>query len=215
MTIRKNLVGERFGRLTVIAPAEDFIRKDGRHRARWLCRCDCGNEKVVYGENLTRNVTKSCGCLQKERASETKTVHGDTDSRLYGVWCAIKRRCFNEEDPAYHRYGGRGIIMCEEWKNDYSSFREWALNHGYDINALRGECTIDRIDNDKGYYPDNCRWTDQKTQMSNVSYNHYETYNGETHTIAEWARKYNMPYSKLFQRVSYYGYTMEEALNKK
>lgn len=123
----------------------------------------------------------------------------------------MKSRCNNPNTPEYHRYGGRGITVCKEWENSYIEFRDWAYDNGYNPNLPRGVCTIDRIDNDKGYCPENCRWVSQKEQMNNVSYNHYETLNGETHTLAEWAKIYNVPYYQIINRLRN-GYDIESAL---
>ena len=213
MVNTKDLTGMKFGRLTVEKRLDDRIYKNGKAYPLWLCRCDCGNTKAVIGGNLTRGLTKSCGCLQKEKASNAKYKHGDTDSRLYNVWSAIKRRCFNSSVPEYHRYGGRGITMCEEWF-DYNTFRNWAYNSGYKSDAPRGECTIDRIDNDGNYCPENCRWVSQQEQMNNVSYNHYIACNGETHTVAEWSRIRGIPYAILLQRLNRYKMSAEKALSK-
>ena len=206
--------GDRFYKLTVVTRIEDSVSEKGRHRSRYLCKCDWGKEKIVFGENLTGGKTKSCGCFQKEQASKANTTHGDTDSRLYNVWSAMKRRCFNSEVPEYHLYGGRGITMCDDWRDNYGSFRNWAYANGYDANAKRGDCTIDRIDVNGNYEPSNCRWVSQKAQMNNVSYNHLIEYNGEKHTVAEWADIYNMPYARLSQRITKYGYSFEEAISK-
>lgn len=208
-----DLTGQKFGRLTVVSQAESVYRKNGKPRRRWNCICDCGTERTIYGESLTRGLTLSCGCLQKERASECITTHGETDSRLYGVWCAMKRRCYNPNVPEYHRYGGRGIVICDTWREDYMAFSRWARESGYDESACRGECTLDRIDNDGPYSPDNCRWVTQSEQMNNVSYNRILEYNGEVHTVAEWAKIYDMPYGKLLQRLNRYGYSIQQALN--
>lgn len=208
-----DLTGRRFGRLLVVSPAESVYRSNGKPRRRWNCVCDCGVEKIVYGENLAQGKTQSCGCIQKERAAEIRTTHGDADSRLYGVWCAMKRRCYNPNVPEYRRYGGRGIIVCDDWKNSFELFAQWAYATGYCKDAERGECTLDRIDNDGPYSPANCRWVTQREQMNNVSYNHICEYNGESHTVAEWARIYNMPYNRLLQRLIRYGYNIDKALN--
>ena len=213
MSRGKDLTGMRFGHLTVISEAECARRSNGKPRRKWNCICDCGKSVVVFGENLARGNTKSCGCFKAEIISEKLTTHGDTDSRLYNVWCAIKRRCYNSHVQEYYRYGGRGIRMCEEWRLSYESFKEWAMKNGYDPCAKRGECTIDRIDNDGNYEPENCRWVTQRDQMNNVSYNRVFTYRGETHTIAEFSRMYNIPYSRLQQRLTIYGYDIEKALN--
>ena len=211
---RRDLSGQKFGRLIVIEPAEDVICKNGKPKSRWKCVCDCGNEKIVYGENLTAGYTQSCGCIQRARASEATKTHGDSSSRLYAVWCAIKQRCMNENSKHYNKYGGRGITICDEWTNDFSLFKEWANLTGYDEHAPRGECTIDRIDNNKGYYPDNCRWVNQETQMNNVSYNRYITYQGVQYTLSELAKAHNIDAAKLRQRIDRYGYSVEKALTK-
>lgn len=208
----KDLTGMKFGKLTVLERAEDYVQPSGRHRIQYKCLCDCGNEKVILGDNLSCGYTQSCGCLQKERASEACKTHGETDTRLYGVWCAMKRRCYQTYDPKYPFYGGRGIVMCDEWRNDYIAFRDWAYAHGYDPNAPRGECTLDRIDVNGNYYPDNCRWVDMQTQMNNVRSNHTICYQNEIHTIAEWSRKLNVAYQKLYSALSKHDFDMEKAL---
>lgn len=208
-----DLTGKRFGRLIVLNRS-DVVTKDGRRRTAWNCKCDCGNTKVVLADNLKMNKTTSCGCFQKERASDALIKHGDTDSRLYNVWSAMKRRCFNKDVPEYSLYGGRGITMCDEWRDDYSSFKKWAVDNGYDYNAPRGKCTIDRIDVNGNYSPDNCRWVDQKTQMNNVTYNHIVEYKGKTYTVKELSDETGISYDKLLQRINRYGYTVEDAVEK-
>lgn len=209
----KDLTGQRFGRLTVIKRGENYITPhSGKPRARWICQCDCGNESLVLGEALTRHLVVSCGCFQKEKASAQFTTHGQTNSRLYNVWCAMKRRCYNPNVKEFPLYGGRGITMCDEWKNDYTSFAQWALSHGYDENAPRGQCTIDRIDTNGNYEPNNCRFITQQEQMNNVRYNHYLEYNNEVHTIAEWGRILNISAEKITNRINKLGWTPERAL---
>lgn len=208
-----DLTGKRFGKLTVIERASNRVGKDNRSRVYWLCRCDCGNIKTIEASCLIQGHTKSCGCLQKEASSKANSKHRATDSRLYNVWCAMKRRCTNKNVPEYPRYGGRGISVCDDWKNSFDSFRTWALSTGYNEDAPRGMCTLDRIDNDGNYCPENCRWVTQQEQMNNVCYNHRITYNGETHTIAEWSRIRNIPYSKILNRINRYKYSPEKALS--
>lgn len=207
-----DLTGKQFGRLTVIGRAEDQVAPNGRRRVMWVCKCECGNVKVVNGDNLKGGKTLSCGCLHKEIARDNMITHGDTDSRLYGVWCAIKRRCCKSYEPRYDRYGGRGIKMCDEWLNDYSAFKEWALASGYRPDAERGECTIDRIDNDGDYSPSNCRWVSMREQANNKSTNRHITFRGETHTVAEWAEILGIPYERLYQRLTRCGYDVETAI---
>ena len=165
MSALKDLTGQRFGRLVVVERAENNM-----HRKKcWKCRCDCGSEHVIEESSLRSGATKSCGCIRVESLINRSTVHGKAKSRLYNVWKDMKRRCTNPNDCAYKRYGGRGINICNEWLHEFQAFYDWAMANGYDENAPKGQCTIDRIDNDKGYSPDNCRWVDMKTQRHNRS----------------------------------------------
>ncbi len=188
MPAAKDLAGMKFGKLTVIELVKSECAPGKRKRRKWLCQCECGNEVIVVADNLLSGHTLSCGCLQKERARNCLLTHSSSNTRLYAVWCSMRARCNNPNSTYYHRYGGRGITVCQEWNESFESFQNWALTNGYDEEAKRGECTIDRIDNNQGYSPDNCRWVAQRIQMNNVSYNHRVKCNGEDHTIAEWAR---------------------------
>ena len=159
--------GERFGRLTVLRRADDYISPNGKHHVMWLCLCDCGNTKSVDVVQLVSGKTKSCGCLHSDIVSNQKTIHGGCKDRLYKVYHNMKNRCYNENSDDYKYYGGRGITICDEWLDSYLAFKDWALSHGYDESAHRGECTIDRINVDGNYCPDNCRWVDMATQSRN------------------------------------------------
>lgn len=157
-----NLRGRRFERLMAI---NDIGRTTDRH-VLWLCRCDCGNYVNVSSRDLMTGHTKSCGCLQKDIIKEKRYKHGDRDGRLYSVWKSMKKRCENPNCKSYKWYGAKGVSVCDEWHN-YSSFKKWADNNGYDENAEHGVCTIDRINPYGDYSPDNCRWISMAEQAKN------------------------------------------------
>lgn len=159
-----DLTGQRFGRLTVIRTASERT-KTGNFQ--WVCYCDCGTEVNVISNNLRNGHTKSCGCYERERISETQATHRQSHKRLYNVWSGMKQRCYNKKSKFYKDYGGRGIKVCEEWRHDYQAFHDWAYANGYDEAAPKWKCTIDRIDVDGDYHPENCRWVDMKTQRHN------------------------------------------------
>lgn len=212
----KDLTGNRYGRLVVIKEAE---RPNGiTQRHFWLCKCDCGKEKVVSSSELGAGRVKSCGCLQPEVSSKTltrlKTTHGKSGTRLYNIWSNMKIRCYNKGDKTYALYGARGIKVCDEWLNNYESFYEWAMKNGYDSTAPRGHCTLDRIDNDGDYCPENCRWATQKEQCNNTRKTRKITYNGETHTISEWAEITGTPAHTISDRLSYKKWSIEDVLFK-
>lgn len=193
-----DLTGQKFGRLTV-------IEKYGKYTpTKWLCKCECGNEYIAIGNNLKRGFTKSCGCLQKEHPNGT--THNLANTRLYNIWAGIKTRCKNPKSKAYKNYGARGITVCDEWANDFTAFHEWAMANGYQEGL-----TIDRIDANGNYEPSNCRWLTNAEQQNNRRNNHSITYNGETHTMAEWARILGINYHTLQTRL-YRGWTIEKAI---
>lgn len=190
-----NLAGRRFGRLTAIERVAST-----KAQAQWRCVCDCGKETVVRSQDLRNGHTKSCGCYGLEvSVSHTPSfsTHKESRSRLYRVWIGMKGRCNNCKNKAYSYYGGRGIKVCQEWGTSYEAFRKWALVSGYQ-DAL----TIDRIDVNGNYCPENCRWVDMKTQMNNTRANRRITQNGETRTMAEWAARTGIAYETIRYRAT-------------
>lgn len=207
-----DLSGQKFGYLTVVERDVEHRRPNGKTRTYWRCKCDCGNDVTVAADALRRGDQVSCGCYRRQSASQQFATHGKTKNRLYTVWAGIKARCYNPNTRVYPYYGGRGIQMCDEWKNDFSSFYDWMTANGYDENAKRGEFTIDRIDPNGNYSPENCRLVTQLEQMNNVRSNHIITYNDESHTIAEWSRMTGINQFKIRNRIVNLGWSVERAL---
>ena len=165
-----DLTGQKFNRLIVIQRSE---HNTNQGKPKWVCQCDCGNMVEVSSSDLKSENTKSCGCLNREVARMRWYKHGMKHSRLYYVWCAMKDRCYNPNNKRYADYGGRGITVCPEWRNDFVAFYNWALENGYDEFAPFGECTLDRANNNEGYFPFNCVWTtiaQQNRNKRNVSH---------------------------------------------
>lgn len=195
-----DLTGRRFGRLVVIS----YYGPDKRGKARWNCRCDCGRTTVTYGQALMRGTT-SCGCERIEKMVSRSTTHGAAKTRLYQIWNDIKSRTGNPNNKRYNRYGGRGIELCKEWEN-FETFQQWALENGY-----REDLTIDRIDNNKGYSPKNCRWTTKAQQNRNKGDNIILEYNGQRKILADWAKEKGLTYACLKNRIKR-GWTTEQAI---
>jgi hypothetical protein len=201
---RQDLAGCRFGRLLIKGIIKRF---DGKYQ--WECLCDCGKTTFVSSSHLLNGSTSSCGCLHKEKVKKRfysfAYKHGFHKTRLYHTWANMKRRCLKKGSENYDNYGGRGITLCKEWL-DFIPFRDWALAHGYQDNL-----TIDRINNDDGYYPENCRWVDHAVQNRNTSRNRYLTFNGETMTVMDWSKRINISYSSIQNRLSL-GWDVERVL---
>ena len=199
MSAFKDLTGQRFGRLIAIKRADQKIRG----HATWCCQCDCGRFSVVSSDKLVSGHTQSCGCFKSEVSSKTHTTHGCTGTRLYNIWSLMKKRC---DDPKNELYGGRGISVCDEWR-DFSVFKQWSQNNGYSENL-----TLDRKNPNGNYEPANCRWATNKEQQNNKRNNRSITFCGEPHTIAEWAEINGLPLQTLWNRLYTLNWPLERAL---
>lgn len=191
---RKDITGIKFGRLTAI---EVDSSKDSR-KSYWVCKCDCGKTTTVRGDMLKSGNTSSCGCLKKEIDKINLIAnhsHKMSGTRIYIEWAGLKSRCLNVNNKSYPNYGGRGIGVCKDWINSFESFMDWALSNGYD-----SDLTIDRIDNNKGYYPENCRWVDVKTQCNNRRSNILVEYHGESITLTQLSERTGLSFGMLWCR---------------
>lgn len=208
----KDITGQKFNRLTVI----ERKGHDKHKSAIWLCECICGNRIIASTNSLRRNNTKSCGCLQKEKAKNTllkfSFKHGlsrdenGKKTRLFRIWTGIKTRCLNGKVKEYPKYGGRGITICDEWLKDFKVFYDWSL-----LNNYSDDLSIDRKDNDGNYEPNNCRWTNSRVQANNRTSNSLLAFKGETKTLAEWVLEYNITYGAAFERLKR-GWSLEKSL---
>lgn len=199
------MLNMKYGKLTVIKELENH---------KCLCRCECGNLKTISIYSLRSGNTKSCGCLSKELAreriskvSEHNIKHNKSNTRLFRIWCKLRDRCNNIKNDRYKDYGGRGIKVCDEWLKDFNSFYSWSIANGY-----KEGLSIDRINVDGNYEPNNCRWVTAKEQANNRRNNHYITYNNVTHTIEEWGNILNIKGKTIQARLSR-GWSIERALN--
>lgn len=195
MPKKKDITGLRVGKLVALYFDKYDYFPSGERYEKWLCQCDCGKRLSVNKKNLLSGASKSCGCLSVESNRRRLTKHGGRNTRLYSIWCNMKGRCLNSSDSDYDRYGGRGINICNEWIDDYVVFRDWAITNGYNDSL-----TIDRVDVNKDYCPDNCRWVDMRIQANNRTNTIYIEYNGERHTCSEWADIVGISYDTLNNR---------------
>ena len=202
--------GMKFGRLTVLKREEDMIGNDGRRYVMWKCKCDCGNYALVRSSNLRRNTT-SCGCYLKEVAGKHSIVHGIGHSRLYRIYNGMKQRCGNPNFAEYKNYGGRGIKVCEEWNKSsgLKEFSEWALKNGY-----RDDLTLDRIDVNGNYSPENCRWIPLREQFKNTTRNVFVNYNGERMIISDFSRLTGIDH-RVVSRDLKKGFSIEEIIERR
>lgn len=196
MSKRIDITGIRYGRLVPLYRVEN----DKYGRSAWMCQCDCGNRKVISANDMRSGKIRSCGCLERQNRSifgtRSKRTHKMKGTRIYRIWQGAKNRVFNKNDEHWPDYGGRGITMCEEWANSFECFRDWAFSHGY-----AEDLTIDRIDVNKGYYLENCRWVTKADQQRNKRNNKYYTYNGKTQLIPAWAKEFGVTDSTIRSRI--------------
>lgn len=187
---RMDEIGKKFGRLTIIEDAEDGISPSGTHYRIVKFKCECGNIGFARLSDIKKGNTTSCGCYK----DEFFTKHGfdkktSKYKRIYNIYLYIKKRCYNRNCKSYNNYGGRGIIMCKDWFDNFLSFSTWSLNNGYSDNL-----TIDRINNNGIYEPNNCRWVDMKTQANNKRNNVHITKDGITMNLTQWCHKLGLNY---------------------
>ena len=186
MAFAKDRTGERFGRLVAVAR----VGASKSRNVRWLCRCDCGSDVTVSSSALVAGATRSCGCLRTDLASERKKTHGLSGTRAFKAWDNARRRCYQPKDKRFPKYGGRGIGMCQRWRDDFASFYE-------DMGECPPGMTIERIDVDGDYEPSNCKWADRNEQAMNRRSRVQMELNGEKLCLAEYCRRTGDSYSAL------------------
>lgn len=197
------MIGEKYNRLTIT----EYLGKDNHGKHIVKCKCDCGNENHITRYNaLKRQNTKSCGCIRKEKPSNLS--HGLRDTKLYNVWANMKQRCLNEKNPSYKYYGGRGITICDEWANDFHCFYSWAMCNGWN-----DELEVDRIDNNMGYSPENCRIVSHKQNCRNQNRTILVPYNGEQKPLIELCDQLSLSYGRISQRIYKLKMPLDKALS--
>lgn len=187
----KNLIGQKFGRLTVVSKY-DNSNDIGKKRVKWICKCDCGNISIVRSDSLELGKIRSCGCSRNNLLNH----YGLDGNRIYTIWRRMKDRCYNNKSKSFSCYGGRGIKVCDEWLTKFDNFYNWAINGGY-----KKTLTLDRIDTNDDYCPENCRWATMREQNNNRRNNHYIEYNGEKLTLTQWANRYGVNPNTLRSRL--------------
>jgi hypothetical protein len=196
-----DITGKKFGRLTVIEQGDS----NGRKGVYWNCICECGNKCTVHARALVSGHTKSCGCYNLDRISQPRT-HGLSHTNEHAIWKAMRQRCYNKKASNYYRYGGRGITICQEWGN-FENFYKWCSESGY-----KNGMTIDRIDNNDNYSPQNCRWADKITQGNNKSNNKKILYRGEMLSLSQMGRIKGIDRRTIAYRVNR-GWDAEQIVN--
>lgn len=201
------LIGSKYNRWTIL---EKYEKKKNNRQYFYKCQCDCGGIGIVSASSLRNGRSKSCGCVKNESASKRFTKHGMSRERLYHIWNSMIHRCYDKTSKSYPIYGGRGINVCKNWKDSYACFKDWSLNNGH-----QNDLTIDRINNNEGYFPENCRWITKREQSNNKRNTPMFTYNGKTQSLSFWASELGIKYSILYKRINRMGLSFEEAINHK
>lgn len=203
--VTKDLTGQVFGRWTVLG----FSHKNSQHHIFWKCQCSCGNVKDINGVSLRFGYSQSCGCLKRDITSEVHKTHGESgNNRIYPVWKTMKSRCFNVNSTKYSKYGGRGITVCDRWKDSFENFYKDMGEPPTDKHQ------IDRIDNDGPYSPENCRWVTNSQNARNKKNNKMITYQGKTQCLADWVDELGLNYTKVEQRLRVLKWSVEDAFEK-
>lgn len=203
------MIGKRFGKLVVVS---EGTKRKGDRQSRWICQCDCGNTThPINGYDLRNGHTQSCGCLHKETMSKNKTTHGKSKTKAYNIHQGIKARCFNPKERFYGSYGGRGITVCDEWKDDFQAFYDYVskLPH-FDEEGY----SLDRMNNNGNYEPGNVRWATSSEQGNNKRNCHKIEFNGKTHSITEWSKQTGIKRETIYYRLKH-GWTNEKILTTK
>jgi len=198
---RLELTGKRFGRLTVVRKSDKLGK---RGEVRWICKCDCGKTTNSLGAALRTGTARSCGCLRSELTAARFTTHGWARRPLFVIWRNMIKRCYDPRDPSFHNWGGRGIKVCDRWRNSYDNFEK-------DVGARPANQTLGRIDNNGDYEPSNCRWETRKQQANNMRTNDCLQFNGETLTLSQIADISGVPYKTLWRRLKVEKLSIKEA----
>lgn len=204
---REDITGRKFGRFTPISPA---AKKGGRDA--WLCSCECGEQVVVNYIHLLSGHSRSCGCLRLDNSKKSSTSHGlsvgkdGKKDHLYSVWIMMRQRCLNTNNKSYKSYGGRGIYICNEW-SEYQNFHEWAMSNGYDKSM-----TVERINNNGPYSPDNCKMATHKEQAQNTRRSRRITIDGVAKTLSQWEATTGVDQNLIRVRIDRYGWSDRDAV---
>ena len=192
--------GDKFGRLTAVR----FDHVGRNYQQCWLFECSCGNEKIIKVNGVKTGNTKSCGCLGVEKRLKANTKHGMAGTAIYSCWDSMIQRCLNQNHKSYKNYGGRGIKVCNKWLKFENFYK--------DMGKIPKGLSLDRIENNKGYYKSNCKFSTRKEQQNNTRQNHYLTHNSKTQTLAQWAEELNLNYNTIAKRLRL-GWSVEKTLS--